>query len=146
MNIIDLENFEVIIILNPKGHVTGHPPSTPVNFENLFDALHPAVTPKWKQLAEVVRVDEYLIDEIFTNNNGIDEECLKDTLDVWLKKSSPTWKGVADAAQKTGENQLAESLYHKRKTDCVHLILEFRASLIQWIELHCCMCVLFELC
>lgn len=96
--------------------MTGHPSSTPVNFENLFDALHPAVTPKWKQLAEVLRVDEDLIDEIFTNNNGIDEECLKDILDVWLKKSSPTWKGVADALQRIGEDQLAESLYVKCKT------------------------------
>ena len=100
------------------------------------------MTPKWKQLAEVLGVDEDLIDEIFTNNNGIDEECLKDILDVWLKKSTPTWKGVADAAQKTGENQLAESLYHKRKTDCVCLTLEFRALLGQWIELHCCIIVL----
>ena len=104
--------------------MTGHPPSTPVNKENLLDALHPAVTPKWRQLAEVVGVDEDLIDEIFTNNNGIDEECLKDILDVWLKKSSPTWKGVADALQRIGEDKLAESLYHKRKThhsNCVYL-------------------------
>ena len=129
--------------------MTGNPPSTPVNSENLFDALHPAVTPKWQQLAKMLGVDEDLTDEIFTNNNGIDEECLKDILDVWLKKSSPTWKGVADALQRIGEDQLTESLYHKRKThhsNYVYLTLEFRALLSQWIGLHCCMCVLFELC
>ena len=125
--------------------MTGHPSSTPVNFENLFDALDPAVTPKWKQLAEVVRVDEDLIDEIFTNNNGIDEECLKDILKVWLKKSSPTWKSVADAVQKTGEDQLAESLYHKCKThhSVFVLTLEFRAS---WVSgLNCIAACVFYL-
>ena len=113
-----------ITIINPKGHVTVHPPSTPVNLENLFDTLHPAVTPKWKQLAEVLGVDEDLIDEIFTNNNGMDEECLKDILEIWLKKSSPTWKSVADVAQKIGEDQLAESLYHKRKMCCTTVLCD----------------------
>ena len=103
--------------------MTGHPPSTPVNKENLLDVLHPAVTPKWRQLGEVVGVDEDLIDEIFTNNEA-DEECLKDILDVWLMKSSPAWKGVADALQRIGEDKLAESLYHERKThhsNCVYI-------------------------
>lgn len=126
--------------------MTVHLPSTPVNLENLLDALHPAMTPKWQQLAEVLGVDEDLMDEIFTNNSGMDEECLKDILEVWLKKSSPTWKSVADVAQKIGEDQLAESLYHKRKihhSDCVRLTLEFRASLGEWIELHCCIIVYY---
>ena len=100
-----------------------HPPSTHVDVENLFGALHPAVTPKWKQLVKVLKVDEDLIDEIF-NNNEMDEECLKDILKnilkdilkVWIKNSSPTWKNVTDVLWKFGEDQLAESLYVKRKT------------------------------
>lgn len=59
-------------------------------------------------------MDEDLTDEIFTNNET-DEECLKDILEVWLEISSPTWEGVADALHKIGEDQLAESLYVKRK-------------------------------
>ena len=94
--------------------MTVHPPSIPVNLENLLDVLHPAVTSKWQQLGKVLGVDEDFIDIIFTNNE-IDEECLKEILEVWIKKSSPTWKDVADALRKTGETQLAESLYLKRK-------------------------------
>lgn len=125
LDVIDLANLWVkITILNPKGHATVHPPSTPVNLENLLSGLHPAVTPKWQQLAEVLGVDEDLIDEIFTNSNGMDVECLNDILKIWLKKSSLTWKCVADALHKIGEDQLAESSYLKCKThhsDCVCL-------------------------
>ena len=98
-----------------------HPPSTPVDVENLFGALHPAVTPKWKHLLKVLEVDGDLIDEIFSNE--MDEECLKDILKnilknilkVWIKNPS-TWKNVTDVLRKFGEDQLAESLYVKRKT------------------------------
>lgn len=115
LNMVDLPKlWGKIPILNPKGLVTVHPPSTPANLENLFDALHPSVTPKWQQLGEVLGVKENLIDMIFTNNE-MDEECLKEILEVWIKKSSPAWKDVADALRKTGETQLAESLYLKCK-------------------------------
>ena len=115
-NIIDLAKlWGKTTILYPKGHVTGYPPSTPVNLENLFDALHPTVTPKWKLLGQVLGVDEDHIDEIFTDGET-DEECLKNVLEVWIKKSSPTWKEVADTVQKIGENKLAESLYIQCKT------------------------------
>ena len=89
-------------------------PQSSINLDSLFAVLHPAVTSKWQRLAEVLGMDEDLTDEIFTNNET-EEECLKDILDVWLKKSSPTWEGVADAVQKNGEDQLAESLYVKCK-------------------------------
>ena len=44
--------------VNFQGHMTDHPSSIPVNLDNLFTALYPAVTPKWQQLVEVVGVDE----------------------------------------------------------------------------------------
>ena len=96
--------------------MTDHPSVTQpslINQENLLDALHPAITHKWKQLGESLAIDEDHWDEIFTNGET-DEECLKEILDVWIKKSSPTWKEVADTVQMIGENKLAESLY----TEC----------------------------
>ena len=91
------------------------------NQDNLFAALHPAMTHNWKKLAESLGVDEDFIDEIYTIET--DEECLKKILNIWIKKSSPTWKEVADTLQTIGENKLAESLYIKCKThhcDCVY--------------------------
>ena len=79
------------------------------------------MTHNWKKLGESLGVDEDFIDEIYTIET--DEECLKKILKVWIKKSSPTWKEVADALQTIGENKLAESLYIKCKThpcDCVY--------------------------
>ena len=71
------------------------------------------MTPKWKQLGEVIGIDDDLLDEIFTNNER-NEECLRAVLEVWMKKS-PTWRAVADSARKIGEEQLAGSLYLKCK-------------------------------
>ena len=71
------------------------------------------MTPKWKQLGEVIGIDDDLLDEIFTNNER-DEECLRAVLEVWMKKS-PTWGTVADSVQMIGEEQLAGSLYLKCK-------------------------------
>ena len=99
------------------GHVTNHPPLTQpssINPENLFAALHPAMTHKWNEFGESLGINEDLIDEIYTNSET-DEECLKEILDVWIKKSSPTWKEVADSLKSIGEKKLAESLYIKRK-------------------------------
>ena len=59
-------------------------------------------------------MDEDLVDEIWTNNNGRDEECLKNFLDMWVMKS-PTWNDVTTALQKIGEDELAGSLYVKCK-------------------------------
>ena len=104
--------------------MTDHLPSSQqssTNQDNLFAALHPAMTHNWKKLAESLGVDEDFIDEIYTIET--DEECLKKILNVWIKKSSPTWKEVADTLQTIGENKLAESLYIKCKThhcDCVY--------------------------
>jgi len=71
---------------------------------------------KWKQLAEVIAIDEDLVDEIFTNNEG-DKVCLRAVLEVWIKKSV-TWKTVIDSLRKIGEDELAESLPHDCKTHC----------------------------
>ena len=72
------------------------------------------MTSKWQQLGVALGMDEDLVDEIWTNNNGIDEECLKNFLDMWVKKS-PTWNDVTNALQKIGEDELAGSLYVKCK-------------------------------
>lgn len=81
--------------------------------DNIFSELTP-MSSKWKQLAEVIAIDEDLVDEIFTNNEG-DEECLIAVLEVWMKKSL-TWKTVIDSLWKIGEDELAESLPHDCKT------------------------------
>jgi len=86
-----------------------------VNLDYIFSKLIP-MSPKWRQLAEVIGIDEDLTDEIFTNNER-DEECLRTLLKEWVKKS-PNWRTVIDCLQKIGEDQLAESLSHNCKTHC----------------------------
>ena len=105
--------------------MTDHPPfiqPSSINKENLFAALHPAITPKWNEFGESLGINENLIDEIYTNSET-DEECLKEILDVWIKKSSLTWKEVADSLKTIGENKLAESLYIKCKLHCSVFVL-----------------------
>jgi len=101
--------------LPAKGRVASNPPSSQrcsLNLDNLFNELHP-MSPKWQQLGELLGMDEYLLDEIFTNHDR-DEECLRDMLGMWFKKSeNPTWRPVTDALRKIGEGLLAESLYLK---------------------------------
>jgi len=99
--------------LPAKSHTSNKPlprQQSSINLDILFSELYP-MTPKWKQLAEVIGIDEDLVDEIFTNNEG-DEECLRAVLEVWMKKS-PTWTTVTDSLNKIGEDQLAGSLYLK---------------------------------
>ena len=77
--------------------------------------LHPTATDKWKKLGELLRIDEDLLDEIFTNNET-DEECLKAVLEVWLQKSTNlTWRDVTHALKRIGNVELAESLYHRSR-------------------------------
>ena len=77
--------------------------------------LHPTATDKWKKLGELLRIDEDLLDEIFTINET-DEECLKAVLEVWLQKSANlTWRDVTHALKRIGNVELAESLYHRSR-------------------------------
>ena len=76
------------------------------------------MNPKWKRLAEVIGIDEDLVDEIDTNNER-DEECLRAVLEVLMKKS-PTWTTVTDSLRKIGEDQLAGSLYLKCEIYCFY--------------------------
>ena len=86
-----------------------------LNVENLFAELYP-VTSKWEKLGEALGLDEDRLDEIFTNNQS-EEECLRDMLEVWFKKSyKPTWWKVANALHAIGEGQLAEQLSLMGKT------------------------------
>ena len=87
-----------------------------INLQNVFRELLP-MTLKWKKLAEVIGIDN---DEIFTNNER-NEECLRAVVDLWMKKSPPTWETVTDFLCKIGEDQLAGSVYHKCKTNCSFL-------------------------
>ena len=83
-----------------------------LNLDNLYTELHP-INSKWQQLGEMLGIDEDLLDEIFTNHER-DEECLRDMLEMWLKKSeNTTWRAVTDALRKIGQGQLAELLYLK---------------------------------
>jgi len=80
--------------------------------DNLFSELYP-MNSKWQKFGEMLGMDEDLLDEIFTYHER-DEECLRDMLGMWFKKSeNPTWRAVTDALQKIGEGQLAESMYLK---------------------------------
>ena len=80
------------------------------------------MNPKWQKFGEMLGMDEDLLDEIFTNHER-NEECLRDVLDMWVKKSeNPTWRAVTDALQKIGENKLAELLYLKCNQPCCFYI------------------------
>ena len=71
------------------------------------------MNPKWQRFGELLGMDDDLLDEIYTNHER-DEECLRDMLGMWFKKSeNPTWRAVTDALRKIGEGQLAESVYLK---------------------------------
>ena len=87
--------------------------SRPLTLETLFTELHLTVTDQWKKLGELLKIDEDLLDEIFTVNET-DEECLKAILEVWLQKSTNlTWKDVTHALKELGNVELAESLCHR---------------------------------
>lgn len=105
----------MVFLIVFKGHTSNKPlprQQSSISLDILFSELY-SVVPKWKQLAEVIGIDEDLVDEIFTNNES-DEECLRAVLEVWMKKS-PTWRTVTDSLHKIGEDQLAGSLYLKCK-------------------------------
>ena len=73
------------------------------------------MTDQWKKLGELLRIDEDLLDEIFTNNET-NEDCLKAVLEVWLQKSTNlTWKDVTRALKELGNVGLAESLHHRSR-------------------------------
>ena len=97
--------------------MTSNPPSQRLSFnlDNLFTELLP-INPKWQEFGGKLGIDEDLLDEIFTNHEG-NEECLRDMLEMWFKKSeNPTCANVTDALQKIGEYKLAEC-YHFRYSD-----------------------------
>ena len=87
----------------------------PLTLETLFTELHLTVTDQWKKLGALLKIDEDLLDEIFTINET-DEECLKAMLEVWLQKSTNlTWKDVTHALKELGNVELAESLCHRSR-------------------------------
>lgn len=64
------------------------------------------MTSQWQKLGELLGVDEYRLDEIYTNNEE-EEECLRVMLQLWFRNPQVN---VADALKTIGENQLAELL------------------------------------
>lgn len=105
----------MVFLIAFKGHTSNTQMArqqSSINLDILFSELYP-MTPKWKQLAEVIGIDEDLVDKIFTKNER-DEECLRAVLEVWMKKF-PTWQTVTDSVHRIGEDQLAGSLYLKCK-------------------------------
>ena len=92
-----------------------------LTLETLFTKLHPTVTDQWKKLGELLRIDEDLLDEIFTINET-DEECLKAVLEVWLQKSTNlTWRDMTHALKRIGNVELAQSLCHRSRISNDHV-------------------------
>ena len=111
----------------------------PLTSESLFTELHPTVTSQWQKLGELLGVDEYRLDEIYTNNEE-EEECLRVMLQLWFRNPQVN---VADALKTIGENQLAELLCLKCEISvyfllhCSCLSMSAYQSHIKICSIHC---------
>ena len=76
----------------------------------LFKKLLPLIS-EWKTLAEEFKLNDDLIDEIYTKNER-DEDCLKEVIGFWYKNSDfkHTWSEVATALKAIGECTLAQNI------------------------------------
>ena len=64
------------------------------------------VAGRWKEIAEGLKFDEYLIDEIDTNNDT-DEGCLQVCVEMWVTKLQPSWEKLSHVLKELGEVELA---------------------------------------
>ena len=74
--------------------------SGPFNLERLIDHLLPVVS-KWQELGVALSLDEDILDEIYTNNER-DEDCLRDMLERYMKRSDlkHNWEEIVAALEK----------------------------------------------
>lgn len=80
--------------------------------KQLWENLHPRLTPYWKDFCIAVNFDDYgatlkLIREEF---NDKPTDCFTEVLTKWLERDRPTWREVIECLKHTSCNQLAKEL------------------------------------
>ena len=100
----------VYICTEPDSSLTavGKPVAGPTK-EQLYAELLPVK--KWKALAAQFKLNDDLIDEIYTNNER-DEDCLEEVIRFWYmnRDFQHTWSEVVTALEAIGEHTLAEDI------------------------------------
>ena len=86
-------------------------PLGPPTVESVMSLLW-GVAARWKMIAEGLEFDEYLIDEIDTNNS-MDEGCLQVFVEIWVFKRQPSWKKLSHVLEELGEVELARQALNK---------------------------------
>ena len=71
--------------------------------DHLLTELVPHAS-KWQPLGEALSLDEYRLDEIYTNNET-DEVCLQEMLELYLARPDldHSWEEIQEAVKKIGE-------------------------------------------
>ena len=71
----------------------------------------------WRNLGIMLDIDDGELSEVKSDNAGNCGDCLREMLNIWLKKvdPKPSWSSMAGALGDLGEESLAE---HIRKTYC----------------------------
>ena len=74
---------------------------------------------KWHNLGIMLEIDNGKLSKVKLDNAGNSNDCLREMLNIWLKKvdPKPSWSSMAEALDDdiVGEESLAE---HIRKTYC----------------------------
>ena len=72
---------------------------------------------KWHNLGVMLDIDDGELNKVKSDNAGNSDDCLREMLNIWLKKvdPKPLWSSMAKALENLREESLAE---HIRKTYC----------------------------
>ena len=73
------------------------------------------VDSKWQNIGIFLEVDPHRLESIKTAEHHDTQNCLREMLQIWLKKinPSPSWSAITDALERLGEEQLAHGLRSK---------------------------------
>lgn len=70
------------------------------------------VANKWKIIGVALKLCDDFLDEVFANMDN-DEGCLVEIMDNWVNYHEPSWKKLATALRKIGEDELALKCHKK---------------------------------
>ena len=73
------------------------------------------VDSKWQNIGIFLEVDPHRLESIKTAEHHDTQNCLREMLQIWLKKinPSPSWSAITDALEYLGEEQLAHDLRYR---------------------------------
>ena len=70
---------------------------------------------RWQNIGIFLGVDPHRLESIKTAEHNDTQNCLREMLQIWLKKINPppSWSAIIDALEDLGEQQLARDLRSK---------------------------------